>query len=87
MAVRLETTIKRYIGLSTDERPTDAQPFGSSLLESDTGRIWKYGIEGWTLPIIEDEQVQLLSALVVEVLRIGRLLTLATGVDVEENAE
>ena len=87
MAVRLETTIKRYIGLSTDERPTDAQPFGSSLLESDTGRIWRYGTKGWMLAIAEDEQVQLLSVLVVEVLRIGKLLTLATGLDVEEDSE
>ena len=83
MAVKLETTIKRYIGLSTDEKPTDAQPFGSSFLESDTGRIWRYGTEGWALPIQEDEQVELLSALLVEVLRIGKLITLATELDVE----
>lgn len=83
MAVRLETTIKRFIGLSTDEKPTGV-PFGSSFLESDTGRIWKYGVDGWALPILEDEQVELLSSVLMEVMKIHKLLALATGLEIEE---
>ena len=60
MAVKLEGTIKRFIGLSTDTKPRPGgfvdgnaietiQP-GSSFLESDTGRIFRWDGSDWTYP-------------------------------------
>ena len=45
MAVYLETTIKRYIGLESDDKPGElsdgaAIPPGSTFYESDTGKIF-----------------------------------------------
>lgn len=66
MTVRLEGTVRRYIGLSTDEKPvpgvqidgtTIAEtdfPAGSSFLESDTGSIYRWDADPrgghWWLP-------------------------------------
>jgi len=47
MMVRLEGTIKRFIGSSTDEKPTADIPSGSSFLEADTGNIWRYDGRLW----------------------------------------
>lgn len=46
MSTQLETTIKRFIGLSTDIKP-DGVPAGSSFLETDTGRIYRYSRDRW----------------------------------------
>lgn len=64
MAVRLEGTIKRFIGSSTDEKPrpsaqygNDGQPNvdrdlppGSSFLEADTGLIYRWNGLEWVAP-------------------------------------
>jgi len=62
MAVRLEGTIRRYLGLSTDTKPKVGEQFdgaevtarelpaGSSFLETDTGRILRWDGEAWTYP-------------------------------------
>ena len=42
----LETTTKRFIGLSSDTKPSDA-PAGSSYLETDTGLIWRWDGHNW----------------------------------------
>ena len=54
MAVRLETTIRRYIGASTDEKPIyedavsrDPVPNGSSFLEEDTGQLYRLNWPVW----------------------------------------
>lgn len=60
MAVRLEGSIKRWIGLSTDTKPEPGQfspdgeeltsaelPAGSSFLESDTGLIYRWNGHDW----------------------------------------
>lgn len=62
MTVRLETTIKRYIGLSTDEKPTPGQPFGekdaltsadvpagSTFLATDSNEIWHWDGREWVV--------------------------------------
>ena len=66
MAVRLETGVKRFIGLSTDQKPqvgpqadgtllgsnlasTDLPP-GSTFLESDSGKLFRWSGEAWTYP-------------------------------------
>lgn len=67
MTVRLEGTIKRFIGTSTDEKPrtpsygpsrpasTDSDiPPGSSFLESDTGRIYRWSGVEWLAPEPDD---------------------------------
>lgn len=45
--VRLEGTIKRYIGTSTDEKPTDDVPAGSSFLETTTGTVFRFDGRMW----------------------------------------
>jgi hypothetical protein len=45
----LETTIQRFIGLSTDTKPT-APPVGSMFFEANTGYSFKYNGYAW-LPI------------------------------------
>ena len=67
MAVKLESSIKRFIGLSTDDKPRpgvmvdgvimDAMPAGSSFLESDTGRIYRWDGASWTHPLNEGDDV------------------------------
>ena len=54
MAVKLETTIRRYIGASTDEKPIyadadsrDPVPNGSSFLENDTGELYRLNWPVW----------------------------------------
>lgn len=57
MAVKLEASIRRYVGISTDTKPTgyvegqtvrDPIPAGSSFLETDTGDIWRWNGTEWT---------------------------------------
>jgi len=72
MAVKLEGTISRYIGLSTDDKPGKGKVgegleiieqeirAGSSFLETDTGRIWRYDGQDWQFHIPEDAQLHLL---------------------------
>ena len=89
MTVRLEGTIRRYIGLSTDEKPVlglqedgstieaSDLPAGSSFLESDSGRIYRWSGEAWTLPVAEtDEQLYVLQALLMEITQFREMVTL-----------
>lgn len=68
MSVRLEGTIKRFIGLSTDDKPSvgvqldgttvEARdlPAGSSFLEEDTGRIARFdGTRWWVIEPHDDQ--------------------------------
>ena len=61
MAFQLESTIKRYIGTSADAKPvvggndfddstisSNDLPPGSSFLETDTGRIYRWDGSYWT---------------------------------------
>ena len=62
MAVTKEGVINRYIGLSTDAKPMPVKkshtldpdavpmPAGSSFLESDTGKIFRWDGETWKRP-------------------------------------
>ena len=48
MAVKLIGTIQRYIGLSTDTKPTGV-PVGSEFEEHNTGAVYKtYDGTNWT---------------------------------------
>ena len=49
--------VREYIGLSTDEKPTDCDP-GSSLMELDTKDIYIYDGEEWHNMMLEDEEVE-----------------------------
>ena len=93
MAVRLEGSIRRWVGLSTDDKPSlglqaDGRtvgagdiPAGSSFLETDTGRIYRWnGADTWTLPGLEgDEQLYVLQALLIEVTQLRQMVELAIG--------
>ena len=55
MTGRLEGSIRRYIGLSTDAKPvgfigteSDPLPAGSSFLETATGDIYRWNGAIWT---------------------------------------
>ena len=76
MAVRLEGSIKRWIGDSTDRKPSigtavdaDRQVYtasdlvpGSSFLEADTGRIYRWTGEHW-VAAQESESTLILGAI------------------------
>ena len=81
MTVLLEGTTRRWIGLSTDEKPRPGQtgfdpatgqsapltegdvPAGSSFLETDTGRIYRWNGEQWTVHVPENENAEYLAAI------------------------
>lgn len=78
MAVRLETTIKRYIGHSGDLKPRPGVvlddgstisdlPAGSSFLEEDTGRVYRWTGAIWSAAEGSDEQTLLLAEILAEV--------------------
>lgn len=83
--VRLEGTIKRFIGQSTDLKPAttdeDKIPAGSSFLETDTGKIARFDGNVWQIADDGSEVRELLAALLTETQRIGQLLSLASGVE------
>lgn len=64
MAVKLEATTHRYLGLSTDEKPLTgsdnrAIATGSSFLETDTGNIYRFDGTHWRFPVRDrHEQAQ-----------------------------
>ena len=55
MAVKLEGTIRRYIGLSSDHKPytfpldtgEEKPPDGSTFLEGDTGVVFRWSQDTW----------------------------------------
>ena len=67
MAVRLEATIKRFIGLSTDQKPQDAIPAGSSFLESDTGIVHRFDGRSW-MPSFTEEKYTIYFEAMIELL-------------------
>lgn len=81
MAVRLEGSIQRWIGFSSDRKPglgVDSEnvttapadiPVGSSFLESDTGRIFRWTGTTWVAPMPDDRVVELLTQIVDELHR------------------
>lgn len=66
MTIRLEGTTKRWVGLSVDDKPRPTSkspgatefdnqiPAGSSFLESDTGRIYRWNGFEWRAPEPDD---------------------------------
>lgn len=86
MAVLLEGAIKRFIGLSTDDKPGlgyypdgsivtgNDLPAGSSFLETDTGLIYRWDGREWTVHIAESETAQYLQAILFELASIKEVL-------------
>jgi hypothetical protein len=75
VTIRLETSIKRYIGLSTDQKPRPGvqgpdgttfinadMPPGTTLLEADTGRLWRWTGTDWILGAPDDATARLVAA-------------------------
>ena len=83
MAVKLETNIKRFIGLSTDAKPlpiVDSDlPVGSSFLENDTGTIYRWDGQMWLCPPAADQQLAVLQIILVEITQLRELVEIATS--------
>ena len=91
MTVRLEGTIKRWVGLSSDVKPalglqadgstiTSADlPAGSSFMESDTGRIYRWDGASWTVSLPVDEQLYVLEAILSELKEFRQMVELAVS--------
>jgi hypothetical protein len=58
MAVRLLTTIKRFIGESIDDKPTDCQN-GSTFLELDTGDMYVFSVADTKWHLKEEANIAL----------------------------
>lgn len=82
----LEGSIKRFIGLSSDTKPslgsqvdgsttltTDLPP-GSSFLETDTGNIWRWDGNEWTFPFADENAQTFLLQMIYE--KLDELVTL-----------
>ncbi len=50
MTVRQNSAIKTFIGLSTDDKPSDA-PQGSTFHSVDTGELWVFHDNMWSLDL------------------------------------
>ena len=78
MAVKLEGSIRRYIGLSTDDKPADGLdsplPAGSTFLETDTKRIYRFDGTLWVDADIVEEQTVLLTAIYSELLYLRQVV-------------
>lgn len=74
---------KRWIGLSTDPKPTlqteSVLPPGSTVLETDTGRIARWNGEAWIYGDEDKGADALLAAIYHELVRIRTVLELFTG--------
>src|SRR5262245_19397262 len=81
MAVKLEGSIKRWIGISSDTKPfigtnpdgttlnaSDIPP-GSSFLESDTGIVYRWTGTAWVSPQADDRVLELLRQILDEAKR------------------
>ena len=83
MAVKLEQLTRRYIGLSTDLKPArapeDTVPAGSSFLEADTGRIYRWTGAEWLYTPHDDDATAILQAILIELTRLRTLVELATS--------
>jgi len=87
MAVHLESTIKRFIGTSGDVKPgvpadrDESIPAGSSFLEVDTGRIYRWDGLGWVVAAPLDEQTSWLALIAQQLAVLQRQLALAFDLD------
>lgn len=80
MAVRLEGSIQRWLGLSTDAKPTGDVSAGSSFMETDTGRIYRYDGTAWTVPGEGiDTQGEWLALIYAELVQLREVVELATN--------
>ena len=84
--VKLEASIQRYIGLSSDQKPgphTDGTsvPPGSSFLETDTGKIYRFsGTEtGWVFFQPANEELALLQLIYVELRQLREITQLVNA--------
>lgn len=90
MAVKLETSIKRFIGLSSDTRPTpyklggtmaegETLPIGSVFFEMDTGREYRWEGGIWflwpNLAELLDAQLTVMRLIYTEIQAINSSLT------------
>ena len=79
MAVKLESTIKRWFGDSTDPKPAPGLvqangntigvadvPVGSAFFEEDTGRVYRWNGSSWTIPSVQDETLLVLEEILLE---------------------
>ena len=83
MAVKLEGTIKRYLGLSTDTKPMpevgESIAAGSSFMETDTGAIYRFDGTAWRAAASDDEVAQLLVLIAGQLEEIKTILQIATA--------
>ena len=88
MAVKLETTTKRWVALSTDIKPgvgtSEVIPIGSRVEETDTGRIYRWDGELWTVYVPEDEHGIALELIRLELVRTRLILEHVYEVDSDE---
>jgi len=85
MAVKLEGSINRYLGLSTDSKPVgdfasgQIIPVGSSFMETDTGRIYRWNGGGWKYAEPSDETAALLTVIYLELQELRQLVQAVSG--------
>jgi len=82
--IYLERDTRRYIGVSTDRKPTELEdgkqlPPGSSFLENDTRKIFRWDGFEWQHCEEEDESLYTLKLILFELTRLRELVTLATA--------
>lgn len=73
MAFKAEGTIKRFIGTSLDTKPPGVPP-GSSFMETDTRKIYRYDGNVWHHAETVDEQLQTQQLILYELTQIRELL-------------
>ena len=96
--IRLEGTIRRYIGLSSDDKPVPVPSYrsvdgsnvvspaeimlvGSSFMETDTGKIWRWDGRTWIHYEAEDENKILLSMILTELVGLSAIVQLTVGAE------
>lgn len=89
MAAALEQSTKRFIGTSADGKPTPSAdalvPAGSSFLETDTGRIFRFDGVAWafagmdTAAPADTPGLAVLQAILGELRRLREYLELTTS--------
>lgn len=79
MPYTLEGVIKRFIGQSSDAKPADGVPAGSSFLENDTGKIYRYDGASWKHVEAEDDSVAILQMILMELGRLRQLVELTVN--------
>lgn len=89
MAVRLEGTIQRFIGTSQDNKPgvpadrTMTISAGSSFLEVDTGKIYRWDGFHWNAFVPLEEQTELLALIAQQLAVLQREFAVAFDLNFE----